>query len=137
VPLVTAPGRDSIEQSPRVTASFVPAHAPGAVAVDADGEAVVVDEATGQLHLLNTIGALLWNCFDGNSSLAEICADFAAELDAPFELVLGDTVAAVGTMVGDGILVDARAFGSEPRLADEPASEPDDGPRVLPEPPSP
>ena len=63
--------------------AYVPARTPGVVAVDVDGEAVLVDEVTSQLHLLNGSGALLWACFDGASSLSDICADVAEGLEVP------------------------------------------------------
>ena len=94
--------------------SYAPARTPGVVAVDADGEAVLVDEVTSQLHLLNGSGALLWACFDGASPLSDICADVADALEVPFGRVLDDALALVSDLTERGVCYDGR----EPLPAD-------------------
>ena len=91
-----------------VDGTFVPARTPAIEAVDADGEAVLVDEVTAQVHLLTSTGALLWACFDGASSVADICFDLADVLDVPFEQVLADTVSVVEQLVDQGLCYDGR-----------------------------
>lgn len=85
-----------------------------------DDEAVVVDEATGRLALLNGPGAIVWQCLDGESTLEEICLDIADELEVSFETVLADSerliteLAAQGLVTGPGLSVE------------QPAGEPND-----------
>ena len=115
--------------------SYVPARTPGVVAVDVDGEAVLVDEVTGRLHLLNGSGALLWTCFDGESSVADICADIADALEVPFAQVLEDALALVTELAARGACYDGREPPPEGRVHDpgEVFARPQ---RLLEEPPS-
>ena len=98
--------------------AYVPARTPGVVAVDVDGEAVLVDEVTSQLHLLNGSGALLWACFDGASSLSDICADVADGLEVPFQEVLGDALTLVSDLTERGACYDGREPPPEDRAND-------------------
>jgi hypothetical protein len=116
----------------RIDGAYVPTRTPGIVAVDTDGEAVLVDEVANQLHLLNASGALLWACFDGESTLSEIGFDVADALDVPFEEVLRDALAVVDSLAVRGLCYDGRAVPP----ADRP-SNPIVSPRgLLEEPPS-
>lgn len=123
-----------------VDGSFVPARTPSVVAVDADVEAVLVDEVTDQLHLLNGSAALLWECFDGESSIADIAFDLADELDVPYEQILTDTVAVVAGLLGQGVIYDGRDAPPERSLPGfSPIDQSLDVPRqrrVLEEPPN-
>jgi hypothetical protein len=92
-----------------VDSSFVPARVPGVVAVDADGEAVLVDEVADLLHLLNTSARVLWECFDGESSIGDVAFDVADVMGAPFEQVLADSIAIVAELVAQGVCYDARS----------------------------
>jgi Coenzyme PQQ synthesis protein D (PqqD) len=49
--------------------------------VEVDGEAVVLND--GRLHLLNATGALVWACFDGDGTIAEIATDISEGLGVP------------------------------------------------------
>jgi Coenzyme PQQ synthesis protein D (PqqD) len=70
--------------------------------VDVDGEAVILDQASGQLMLLNTAGALVWSLFDGVSTIAEICTDIAEVLAVPIEQVLDETSLLAHTLLDSG-----------------------------------
>lgn len=113
----------------RLDGSFVPVPAPGVVAVAAGREAILVDEGTGKLHLLNATGALLWACFDGTSTVEDICTDVADLLGAPYDEVLADTLAAVEGLVAAGLL--GRRDAPPDQAVDVPRR-----PRLLEEPPS-
>lgn len=120
----------------RIDGAFVPAHAPGVVAVDADGEAVLVDEGARELHLLNASAALLWRCFDGTSTATEIGSDLADTLGVPFATILDDLLGVVEGLVERGLLWDGR--GDAP-VRPEPADQSADVPRpdrLLEEPPN-
>jgi coenzyme PQQ synthesis protein D (PqqD) len=129
------------ERNDALDGSFVPAASPGIVAVDADGEAVLVDEAHDHLHLLNSSGALLWQCFDGESSIADICFDLADELGVPFERILTDTLQIVDDLRMQGLVHDGRDLA--PRSHDhdhddayrDQAADVPRHPRLLEEPP--
>ena len=114
---------------------FVPAHAPGITAVPAEDEAVLLEDATPRLHLLNTTGALLWSFFDGTSTVAEITVAIAEELGLPFERVLRDAVTITNELVARALVVDARA----PRVRDDRRNgeTPIERPILLDEPPNP
>jgi hypothetical protein len=49
---------------------FVPERGAGVHTVEVDGEAVLLND--GRLHLLNSTGSLVWACFDGDATIAEI-----------------------------------------------------------------
>lgn len=110
--------------------AFVPAPVPGVESVEADGEIVLVDEVTDRLHMLNRTAALVWQCFDGEASVAEIAFDLADGLGVPFEQILTDTLAIVTDLVVQGVCADGRAAPPDrsvdiprrPRLLDEPPS---------------
>jgi hypothetical protein len=88
---------------------FVPARRDAIHTVDVDGEAVLLDETNGRLHLLNPTGALVWACFDGESSLGEIVADISDGLGAPRDVVLADTVAVSRHLGEEGLLANVEA----------------------------
>jgi len=110
---------EQLAPSADVDSSFVPTRVPGVVAVDADGETVLVDEVTGLLHLLNGSAAVLWECFDGESSIGDVAFDIADVLGAPFEQVLTDSTGVVASLVDQGVCYDARSAPPE-RVADTP-----------------
>ena len=127
----------------RLDGAFVPTPVPGVVAVDADGEAVLVDEVTDQLHLLNATAALVWACFDGEASIADIAFDVADVLGAPFEQILTDTLGVVAGLVSRGVCYDGRATPpTRPAAGRDHHETPDQSlgvprrPRLLEEPPN-
>lgn len=67
--------------------------------VELDGEVVVLKEPTGALHVLNPTAAVLWQCFDGHSSLGEIADDLAAVIeDTDIETIQRDVRALVSEL---------------------------------------
>src|SRR2546423_1666698 len=94
-----------------IDGAFVPGHAPGVTAVAAEDEAVLLEDATPRLHLLNSTGALLWSFFDGTSSIADISVDIADALGFPFERVLRDAVTITNELIARALVVDASAPG--------------------------
>lgn len=66
--------------------------------VELDGEVVVLEEPTGALHVLNPTAAVLWQCFDGHSTVREIADDLAAVVEnADVATIRRD----VGALVGE------------------------------------
>jgi len=93
----------------------VPARSGAVHAVEIDGEAVLLDEATNRLHVLNPSGTLVWACFDGAATIGEIVADFCAELGQPRDAVLADTLAVTRHLADEGLL---EGFEPAPLAAD-------------------
>jgi len=116
----------------------VPVRGENVHAVEIDGEAVLLDETTGRLHLLNATGALLWACFDGKSSIAEIVTDLAEELGAPRRVVLADTLAISRQLGEEGLLADVTSARRAGEASESAAAESgtSDDPRFVPEPPN-
>jgi hypothetical protein len=125
----------SARQRAKINERFAPERSDAVHSVAVDGEAVLLDQRTGRLHLLNATGALLWACFDGQSSIGEIVTDISEELGLQREIVLAETLALSRNLASEGLLANA---GSKPRI-EEPSStdESTDGRPFLPEPPNP
>ncbi len=118
---------------------FVARRASTAHTVEVDGEAVLLND--GRLHLLNATGTLVWACFDGEGTIAEIAGDISDGLGVPYDTVLKDTLAVARDLGTEGLLdavapaepenpadaadqVIARGtesrWASDPRFVDEP-----------------
>jgi Coenzyme PQQ synthesis protein D (PqqD) len=119
---------------------FVPERGAGVHTVEVDGEAVLLND--GRLHLLNSTGSLLWACFDGHGTIAEIAGDLSDGLGVPYETVLEDTLAVARSLGEQGLLASVTPTtthgtpevahedgaageassnrGSDPRFVDEP-----------------
>jgi hypothetical protein len=110
--------------------------------VEIDGEAVLLND--GRLHLLNSTGALVWACFDGEGTISEIAADISEGLGVPYETVLDDTLAVARELGSEGLLasVTPAATDASPDTAhehgatDESASKWASDPRFVDEPPN-
>jgi hypothetical protein len=111
--------------------------------VEIDGEAVLLN--VGRLHLLNATGALVWACFDGEGTIAEIAADISEGLGVPYETVLGDTLAVARELGAEGLLASVTPTASDAipdaahdhAIPDEPPSKWASDPRFVDEPPNP
>ncbi len=76
---------------------------PATFVVEVDGEAIVLDETTGTLHLLNATGSMIWQCIDGESTLGEICADLADILGAPYDDVADGAETLARQLLDEGL----------------------------------
>jgi Coenzyme PQQ synthesis protein D (PqqD) len=74
--------------------SFVPTRAPEVAWVELDGEVVVYHEPSAATMVLNATCSLLWQLFDGRSTLTEISRELADEFDAPVRAIQHDVMAA-------------------------------------------
>lgn len=124
-----------------VDGSFVPVSAESVASVALDGETVLLHVGSGALRHLDAIGAVVWACFDGASTIDEIAADLGAEFGVNRDRVRHDVIRLVQTLQSDGLLrrvapgaTDASPFdhGGTLPTAEIPAG----GPRLLIEPPS-
>ncbi len=80
-----------------------PRMVPGVASVELDGEVVLLDEEH-QVHLLNPTAGLLWACFDGRGTVAEIAADVAEAFGVPIEAVQPEVVGLTEDLVARGLL---------------------------------
>lgn len=79
--------------APVIDPSFRPARASAVATVQVGGEAVLLDEATATLHLLEPLGATVWGLLDGETTIAELAAELAAAFDERPGVIGGDLVA--------------------------------------------
>ena len=110
--------------------------------VEVDGEAVLLND--GRLHLLNATGALVWACFDGDGTMAEIATDISEGFGV-YETVLDDTLAVARELGAEGLLASvtptvtdatAEAVNTD-GVAGETASPWSSDPQFVDEPPNP
>jgi Coenzyme PQQ synthesis protein D (PqqD) len=127
------------EVSPEaVDQGFIARRGPAVHTVEVDGEAVLLTE--GRLHLLNATGALVWACFDGEGTIAEIAADISEGLGVPYDEVLEDTLAVARQLGKEGLLASVTAAlpdGAPETTGDAVASKWSADPRFVDEPPNP
>lgn len=55
----------------------IPTRAPSAKGVEVDGEAVLLDQNTGALHLLDDMGVAIWSRLDGSRTVGSIVAELS------------------------------------------------------------
>jgi hypothetical protein len=122
----------------RISEHLAPERARAVHTVEVDGEAVLLDERNGRLHLLNRSGTLVWACFDGESSIGEIVDDISDELGAPRDVVLADTLRVSRQLADEGLLANVDPPPRQPDVGAtvESPVELSDG-RFVPEPPDP
>jgi PqqD family protein of HPr-rel-A system len=63
--------------------------------VELDGEAVIYDEVSGDLHHLNPTATLVLRFCDGSATGSQLAADIAEAFGMPQERVAGDVRAAL------------------------------------------
>lgn len=78
-----------------------------------DDRLLLHDVASGSLLVVNPTGALVWECLDGSSSVAEVCRDLADVLGASFETVLTDTCAVIRQMAERGLVSEAEDYSAD------------------------
>jgi hypothetical protein len=105
--------------TPSVESEFVPDPLPSADLVPVDDEhTILVDQVNGNAQVLNATGALMWQCFDGESTVSEIAVDVADVFDIAFD----DAVAGLAGMVEN--LQAARMLRSGDPMDDVPLADP-------------
>lgn len=91
--------------------------------VPVDRELVVVDEATGRVHALNPTAALVWECLDGQASLATIVDELQEAFGAPRATISADVLGVVREFGTLGFLRDVRSAPDAPPIEIRAASE--------------
>jgi len=101
------PEEESPEEisSEEIDSSFVPRLRAEVAVVEVDGEAVILDERSWELHWLDQYGAIVLKCFDGSGNLDELSADIADVFGADPAVVLNDVQGTARRLGGAGLLV--------------------------------
>jgi thiol-disulfide isomerase/thioredoxin len=73
-------------------------------ATEFDGETLLVDRETGFLSLLDPIGSIVWNCLDGQGTLADLAEELSEAFGAPAEVVSQDVLEMVRSVGRAGLL---------------------------------
>lgn len=102
-----------------------PTRAAEAVTLELDGETLVYQRRTGEVHRLDPVGSVVWRVLDGQTTVEELVKD----LSAAFEVDAGVVRADVSDLL--------KRLGQAFLLADGPPPEPRVGPVLLTNPPSP
>jgi hypothetical protein len=76
-----------------------------------DGEAVLLDLASGRYFGLNAVGTRTWALLAAGTSLADATAALAAEFDAPAAEIAADVKSLVSDLLARGLLVAAAPPG--------------------------
>ncbi len=77
-----------------------------------DREAVVHHPAGSTAYVLDPMAAVLWQCLDGESTLAEVLADIAEVVGAPLADVTAGCLPVVTSWVEAGIAIDRARPGA-------------------------
>lgn len=104
-----------------VRGSFVPQRAAGLVGLELDGELLLLDPRTDRLHVLDALGTVIWNVFDGNVTVDELTGDLADVFGAPAETVRTDLGGLVDALRAADLLV-----GTQPPTQHLVATDPAD-----------
>lgn len=82
----------------------IPGSADGVVGVPVADEMVLLHEPTQALHALDPVATILWQCFDGASSIAEIARDAAEAFGISHATAAADIGHLVDSLLGLGLV---------------------------------
>lgn len=108
-------------------ATFVGRRRPTVAAAELEGEVVLYDEDTDRVHVLNPTAGLVWDCLDGETSLAELAAELSRHFQADRDVVHRQVLDLARQLAQEGLVVEASdspdAAGRPPATEDpaEPA----------------
>lgn len=103
------------DRPPELIGGFVPRAHPKVTCADLDGEAVLYDERSGALHLLNLTAARIWACCDGSGSVDEIVSDLAVVYGIEPTEIRGQVLALVRDLLTCGLVQGDGGGKSPPR----------------------
>lgn len=108
-------------------------------AIELDGELVLYDEHSGEVHRLNATASIVWQCLDGESSLTEVAYDLAAAFSVDEADMERDVVGITAQFAETGLLRDGSRRSERADVPEHGQTE-DDGdlglPRYIGVPPS-
>ena len=105
---------DDLIAPEHITPDFIPVPGSTVVCVDLDGEAVLFDEDDGGLDRLDPIGAAVWSCLDGKTSIAQLADDLANVYDADRAVIERDVLELMRQLGHRRLLEGVRADDGEP-----------------------
>ena len=73
-----------------------------------DGEIVLFNEQSETLHLLDPLASLVWECLDGEATVAELVEDFSAVFQVDPERAQDDLRRLFASLVEDGTVEELR-----------------------------
>ena len=91
-------------EASNVTASSVVRRGDAVAHVILDGEAVLVHESTGTLHRLDPVATVVWECLDGEASIAVLAAELAEAFGADRVQVETDVLALCRRLAAGGVV---------------------------------
>jgi hypothetical protein len=87
-------------------------HSPDVVFRDLDGEAVILDIASGTYFGLNAVGTRVWRMIEGGRNAAEVVDAIAAEYDADRATIASDVKRLLDELSARNLIVESA--GTEP-----------------------
>lgn len=94
-----------VELSPdEIGGDFAPRPRESVVSYRFDEELLIVDGETGRIHVLNSIAAIVWECFDGSVTLDELSPELSDAFQAPLDTVSADTLTMTRQVANLGLL---------------------------------
>jgi len=90
--------------------------------VEIDGEAVVYDERTNDIHHLNPTAAIVFSLCDGSATVKEFSADIASAFNAPLDEVDRQVRALVREFRKNGLFEEragTKPSSGRPKVADD------------------
>ena len=96
-----------------IDVDFVPRFREGVTAIPVQDEAILHEEATGSLHQLDQIAAMVCSLFDGRTSIEGVVSELATAFRADPEVVRPDVLALTRDLGTKGLLEGIQ--GDEPR----------------------
>jgi len=94
--------------------TFVPRPRPSIVGVELDGESVLLEKDTVQVHHLDQIATLVWNSFDGSVSLGELIQEITEAFQADPDVIRNDVTSLTQRFGRAGLLEGVRAEAIRP-----------------------
>ena len=81
---------------------------PDVVFRDLEGEAVILDLASGRYFGLNAVGTRIWTLLEGGTDIDRIVDAIASEYDADVQQIARDVTALIEQLSSRGLIVDAQ-----------------------------
>ena len=87
-----------------IDGSFRPSARLSVASVELDGESVLLDEETGHTHLLNPTATVVWQSFDGQTTINALVDDLAEAFGIDRAVVYEDVLNLVRQLGQQGLL---------------------------------
>lgn len=101
---MTPPDESVVVDADAIDEYFVPVVVQSVVSDAIGSESILIDTNSGVVHVLDSLAALVWQCFDGSASLKEIIADLADVFQIEKERVQKDVISLVRLAGRAGLL---------------------------------